>query len=129
VIGFDWLVTMISLCGVKSNWFFSSHPSIFTHYFPLLFLVWPSLVWCKPNKHLSLYWSANVPHPLHECAGLSPFSQILRIRYPRASPVLAQYVTLQKYFPRPWSKSSYLLFSNPTHKTKTGTANRWETTK
>ncbi len=26
------------------------------------------------------------------------------------------------------SKFSYLLFSNPTHKTKTGTANRWETT-
>jgi hypothetical protein len=26
------------------------------------------------------------------------------------------------------SKFSYLLFSNPTHKTKSGTANRWETT-
>jgi hypothetical protein len=26
------------------------------------------------------------------------------------------------------SKFSYLLFSTPTHKTKTGTANRWETT-
>jgi hypothetical protein len=26
------------------------------------------------------------------------------------------------------SKFSYLLFCNPTHKTKTGTANRWETT-
>ncbi len=26
------------------------------------------------------------------------------------------------------SKFSYLLFPNPTHKTKTGTANRWKTT-
>jgi hypothetical protein len=38
----------------------------------------------------------------------------------------AQHVTLQKIFLT--SKFSYLLFSNPTHKTKTGTANRWETT-
>jgi hypothetical protein len=32
----------------------------------------------------------------------------------------AQYVNLQNYF-------CYLLFSNPTHKTKTKTAIRWET--
>jgi hypothetical protein len=38
----------------------------------------------------------------------------------------AQHVTLQKIFLT--SKFSYLLFSNPIHKTKTGTANRWETT-
>jgi len=38
----------------------------------------------------------------------------------------AQYVTLQKYFLRPGF--SYLLFSNPTHKTETGTTNRRETT-
>jgi hypothetical protein len=45
----------------------------------------------------------------------------------RASPaVLDQYVTLQEYFSDP--SFSYLLFSNPTHKTKPGTANRWETT-
>jgi hypothetical protein len=37
-----------------------------------------------------------------------------------------QYVTLQKYFPHP-SLVIYF-FSNPTHKTKTGTSNRWETT-
>jgi hypothetical protein len=35
-------------------------------------------------------------------------------------------VPLEKIFPR--SKFSYLLFSNPTHRTKTGAANRWETT-
>ncbi len=34
-------------------------------------------------------------------------------------------MALQKYFT---SKFSYLIISNPTHKTKTGTANRWETT-
>jgi hypothetical protein len=34
-----------------------------------------------------------------------------------------QYVTLQKYF-----LHLSLVISNPTHKTKTGTANRWETT-
>ncbi len=38
----------------------------------------------------------------------------------------AQYVTLQRYFSH--SSFSYLPFSNPTHKTKTGTANRWEST-
>ncbi len=39
----------------------------------------------------------------------------------------AQYVALQKIFLT--SKFSYLLlFSNATHKTKIGTANRWETT-
>jgi hypothetical protein len=37
-----------------------------------------------------------------------------------------QYVTLQKYFSHP-SLVIYF-FSNPTHKTKTGTSNRWETT-
>jgi hypothetical protein len=38
----------------------------------------------------------------------------------------APYVTQQKvFFP---SKFSYLLFCNPTHKTKTGTANRWGST-
>jgi hypothetical protein len=45
---------------------------------------------------------------------------------PRASPVVLKFVTLQKYFSYPSFGS--LLFSNPTHKTKTGTANRWETT-
>jgi hypothetical protein len=38
----------------------------------------------------------------------------------------AQYVTMQKYFSDP-SLVIYF-FSNPTHKTKIGTANRWETT-
>jgi hypothetical protein len=38
----------------------------------------------------------------------------------------AQYVTPQKYSLT--SKFSYLLFSNLSHKTETGTANRWETT-
>ncbi len=38
----------------------------------------------------------------------------------------ACYVTLQKTFLT--SKFSYLLFSNPTHQTKTGTANRCDTT-
>jgi hypothetical protein len=38
----------------------------------------------------------------------------------------AQYVTPQKYFSHP--SFSYLLFPNLTHKTKTGTANRWEIT-
>jgi hypothetical protein len=38
----------------------------------------------------------------------------------------AQHVILQKIFLT--SKFSYLLFSNPTHKTKTGTAKGWETT-
>ncbi len=38
-----------------------------------------------------------------------------------------QYLTLQKYFSHP--SFNYFLFFNPTHKTKTGTANRWETTK
>jgi hypothetical protein len=37
-----------------------------------------------------------------------------------------QYVTLKKMFLT--SKSSYLLFSNLTHKTQNWTANRWETT-
>jgi hypothetical protein len=39
----------------------------------------------------------------------------------------AQYVTLQKYFSHP-SLVIYFL-SNPTHKTKTRTPNKWETTK
>jgi hypothetical protein len=38
----------------------------------------------------------------------------------------AQYVTVEKHFSDP-SLVIYF-FSNPTHKTKTGTANRWETT-
>jgi hypothetical protein len=38
----------------------------------------------------------------------------------------AQYVALQKYFSHPSLFISF--FSNATHKTKTGTANRWETT-
>jgi hypothetical protein len=45
----------------------------------------------------------------------------------RASPVVgAQYVTLQKHFSHP-SFVKYFFFQ-PTHKTKTVTANRWETT-
>jgi hypothetical protein len=39
----------------------------------------------------------------------------------------AQYVALQKYFSHP-SLVIYFFFSNATHKTKTGIANRWETT-
>jgi hypothetical protein len=35
-------------------------------------------------------------------------------------------VTLQKYFSHP--SFSYILFCNPTHKTRTGTANTWGTT-
>ncbi len=39
----------------------------------------------------------------------------------------AQYMTLKTYFSH--ASFSYLLFSNPTHKTETGrTANRWGTT-
>jgi hypothetical protein len=38
----------------------------------------------------------------------------------------AQYVILQKYFLHPSLVSCF--FPKPTHKTKTGTANRWETT-
>jgi hypothetical protein len=37
----------------------------------------------------------------------------------------AQYVTLQKYISHP---SIVISFSKPTNKTKTGTANSWETT-
>jgi hypothetical protein len=45
----------------------------------------------------------------------------------RASPAVgAQYVTLQKHFSHP-SFVIYFLFQ-PTHKTRTVTANRWETT-
>jgi hypothetical protein len=38
----------------------------------------------------------------------------------------AQHVTLQKYFSHP--NLVLYFFCNPTHKTETGTANRWETT-
>jgi len=38
----------------------------------------------------------------------------------------AQYVTLQKYFSHPSLVISF--FPTPPHKTKTGTANTWETT-
>jgi hypothetical protein len=38
----------------------------------------------------------------------------------------AQYLTLQKHFSHP--DLVIYLFPNPTHKTKTGTASRWETT-
>jgi len=44
----------------------------------------------------------------------------------RAALVVLSMWTLQKKILT--SKFSYLLFSNPTHKTKTGTANRWEST-
>jgi hypothetical protein len=43
-----------------------------------------------------------------------------------ASPALLS-MLLQKYFSL--SSFSYLSICNPTHKTNTGTANRWETTK
>ncbi len=39
--------------------------------------------------------------------------------------VLNTYVILQNYFSHP---SFIFIFSNPTHKTKIGIANRWETT-
>jgi hypothetical protein len=38
----------------------------------------------------------------------------------------AQNVTLQEYFS--YQSSVIYLFSNPAHKTKTGTGNRWQTT-
>jgi hypothetical protein len=43
----------------------------------------------------------------------------------RASPTVLSMTLQKKILP---SKFSYLLFFNPTHKTKTGTANRRETT-
>jgi aryl-alcohol dehydrogenase-like predicted oxidoreductase len=45
----------------------------------------------------------------------------------RVIPSGAQYVTLQKYFSRP-SLVIYFFCKPTTHRTKTGTAHRWETT-
>jgi hypothetical protein len=51
--------------------------------------------------------------------------KISHITDSKSIPGSAQYVTLQKYFSRPFL---FLLFCKPTHKTETRTANGWETT-
>ncbi len=54
-------------------------------------------------------------------------SSCFEVEHLRASPVVLQYGTLQKYISHP-GLVMYSSFATPPMKTKTGTANRWQTT-
>jgi hypothetical protein len=80
------------------------------------YIIGTTLNYHRPARHMQHWWSGN-------CFLLGSWSQLTMVR--TASPALLAIGPCKVFLT---SKFSYLPFCNPTHKTKRGTANRWETT-